>query len=105
MGLKDVVFTDFGRAHSQRSLSSVFGLRCLIYALDGFVAIGRGGALPVGKIRTDWIRRAMMAMGDPQQRHLSCARVVGGVGTLAANLKTRSLSSAIMRLLLGCKKP
>ena len=48
------------------------------------------------------MRRCKMTIAAPQQRHTSCGRSVGGAG---GALNTSSRSSAISRLLLGCKKP
>jgi hypothetical protein len=53
------------------------------------------------------IRRRTMTIAAPQQRHSSCGRGVGvqDVPEVLGCLNTSKRSSAINRLLLGCKKP
>ena len=52
--------------------------------------------------------RRTITMGAPQQVHSSWGRgagAVAGVGGLKGCLNTSNFSSAIRRVLLGCKKP
>jgi len=51
------------------------------------------------------ILRRKITMGEPQHVHSSCGRGATGVGALGDSLNTNNFSSAIKRLLLGCKNP
>ena len=62
--------------------------------------LGVGGSAMDGNIL-----RRKITMGEPQHMHSSCGRGATGVGALGDSLNTNNFSSAIKRLLLGCKNP
>ena len=104
VGSRPALFSSCGRTHPQHPQRH--------WRTDGVGAnyVPRLTSRPMtgGSAMDGSMLRRTITMGAPQQVHSSWGRgagAVAGVGGLKGCLNTSNFSSAIRRVLLGCKKP